>query len=244
VSDFPNNDHSSTDGYAGLYQLRLYTSGTSGAAAKYDSADIQVTGSTWAVVYTVAPAAKTTTKLTVSPTKSAFHGATVKLSATVTPSAAAGSVQFRDGSKVLKTVTVSGGKASFSTKTLKDGVNKLTAKFVPKSSAPYLSSTSASHSLTVKAHATKVTIKASASSLKQGNKLTLTIKESPAVAGKVAIFDGSKKIATVKVKKGKASFATAKLAVGSHSLKAKFTPSNTQNDAASTSKVVKVKVTK
>lgn len=241
--DFPNTDVSS-DGYAGIYQLRLKTSSTSGGGVtpKYDSADILITGSTWSVVYSDTQVA-TTTKLAVSPSGSVFHGASVKLSATVTPTAA-GSVKFLDGTKVLKTVTVSGGKASFTTKTLKDATHKLKAVFTPTNTTAFTSSTSAAHSLKVKPHATSVSLKASASSIKAGKKLTLTIKETPAVAGKVRIYDGAKKIGTVKVKMGKATFSTTKLKAGTHKIKAKFTPSDTQSHKASTSKTVKVKVKK
>jgi hypothetical protein len=95
----------------------------------------------------------------------------------------------------------------------------------------------------VKLHATKVTLKASKTSIKKGKKLSLTVKEAPAIAGKVSILDGSKKLATVTVKNGKAKFATKKLKVGNHKLRAKFTPSSSTY-AVSTSKAVKVKVSK
>lgn len=242
AADFPNTD-SSSDGYAHLYQLRLVTSKPQeGISTTYDSADIEISGSTWSVVYSQAPGVSTSTKLRVSPSGRVVHGTKVKLRATITPAKAAGSVQFRDGSKVLKTVKVKAGKASFSTRTLRAAKHKLTAKFVPSTSG-YATSTSSKHSLTVKAHPTRVSLKASTSTIKKGNKLTLKVKESPAAAGKVAIFDGSKKLATVKVKKGKATVSTTKLTVGSHRLKAKFTPKKTSGDATSTSKVVKVKVT-
>jgi Bacterial Ig-like domain (group 3) len=245
ISDYPNND-TSNDGYANLYQLRLKTAASGQPSnVKYDSADILITGTgdtaTWSVDYSNTQVSTKTT-LKVSPSGSALHGASVKLTATVSP-AAAGSVAFLNGSKVLKTVTVSGGKATYTTKTLKDATYKLKATFTPTDTTAYTSSTSSAHSLKVKAHATKVTLKASATSIKKGGKLTLTIKESPAVAGKVAIYDGTKKIGTVKLKKGKATFTTTSLKVGSHKLKAKFTPKNTQNDAKSSSKTVKVKVT-
>jgi Bacterial Ig-like domain (group 3) len=241
--DFPNNDVTS-DGYAGIYQLRLRTSSSKGGGLTptYDSADIKITGSTWSVVYSKTQVASTT-KLTATPT-SVFHGAAVKLTATVSPSNAAGSVTFRNGAKKIGTVKVKAGKATLTTKALPDGTDKIKATFTPTNSTAFTSSTSAARTVTVKAHATKVSLKASAASIKAGNKLTLTIKETPAVAGKVAIFDGAKKIGTVKVKKGKASFSTTKLKAGAHSLKAKFTPTNTKNDKASTSKTVKVKVTK
>jgi hypothetical protein len=247
VADFPNTDVSS-DGYAGLYQLRLVTSASGlTATSKYDSADILITGSgasaTWSVAYSKTQVTTKTT-LTASPSTSAFHGATVKLSASVSPANAAGSIKFLNGTKLLKTVKVSGGKASFSTKTLPTGTLKLRATFTPTNTTAFTSSTSAAHTMTIKAHATKVSLKASSTSIKVGKKLTLTVKESPAVAGKVVIYDGAKKLATVTVKKGKATYSTSKLKAGTHSLKAKFTPTNTQSYKVSTSKVVKVKVTK
>jgi hypothetical protein len=244
-ADFPNTDVSA-DGYAGLYQLRLETTapGKPGNPT-YDSADIAVTGTgasdTWSVVYTKSQVATKTT-LVATPT-SAVHGAAVKLTATVSP-ATAGTVKFFNGTKLLKSVAAVKGKASFSTKTLTDGVHKIKATFTPTNVAGFAASTSTVHSVTVKAHATKVTLKASAASVKAGKKLTLSAVESPAVAGKVTFYDGTKKLATVTVKKGKATFSSTKLKAGSHSLKARFTPTNTQNDAVSTSKVVKVKVTK
>lgn len=248
ISDFPNTD-SSSDGYAGLYQLRLYTTALGQQAnTTYDSADILITGSgdsaTWSVAYTQTPATSTTTTLTVSPTSSVFHGATVKLSATVSPSTAAGSVKFLDGSKKIATVKVKEGKASFSTTSLSDATHKLKATFTPTDATAFAASTSAGHSLIVKAHSTSVTLKASKSSIKVAKKLTLSVKETPAVAGKVTIFDGAKKIAKVTVKKGKATFATTKLKAGSHSLKAKFSASDSQGYQGSTSKVVKVTVKK
>ena len=50
-ADYPNLD-TSTDGYAGIYQLRLKT-GASGKSltTQYDSADIEITGNNWSVVY-------------------------------------------------------------------------------------------------------------------------------------------------------------------------------------------------
>ena len=241
--DFPNLDTSS-DGYAGIYQLRLRTSSTKGGGLTpgYDSADILISGSTWSVVYSNT-ALTTTTALSVTPSGSVFHGTSVALKATVSPSSAVGSVGFYDGSKLLKSVAVSGGKASYTTKALTDAAHKLKATFTPTNPTSFTASTSSTHTLTVKAHSTSVVLKSSAATIKKGKKLTLTATESPALTGKVTFYDGSKKLATVSVKKGKATFATKKLATGTHSLKAVFTPSNLANDKASTSKTVKVKVT-
>jgi Bacterial Ig-like domain (group 3) len=243
ISDFPSSDGSAPN----VYQLRLYTGGgPSGQSTTYDSADIEVTGSgssaTWSVVYTQSTL-PTTTTLAVSPSTSAHHGASVKLTATVSPSAATGSVKFLDGSTVLATKPVSAGSASFTTTSLTNAKHKLSATFVPTGS-DYASSTSSTHTLTVTAAPTSVTVKASAGSIKKGKKLTLRAVEKPSVAGKVSFLDGSKKLAAVAVKAGKATYSTTKLKVGKHTIKATFTPSNTANSAASTSKAIKVTVKK
>jgi hypothetical protein len=241
AADFPNNDTSS-DGYAGTYQLRLRTS-TLGKTptTTYDAADIQITGDTWSVVYPL-PTTATTTSLAVSPSSPVLHGKPVKLTATVTPPDATGSVKFLDGSKVLSTVAVASSTAAYTTSTLTDGTHKLSAQFVPGSG--FAPSTSTAHSLVVKAQATSVTLTASSHLLHLGKKLTLTAMETPAVAGSVTFLDGSNKLATVKVSGGKAVFSTTKLKVGTHTLRARFTPANTQAASASTSKAVTVKVIK
>jgi hypothetical protein len=238
--DFPNTD-TSNDGYAGMYQLRLRTSGPDeGLTITYDSADIHISGDTWSVVYSQVA---TATALSVAPA-SAFYGTTFKLTATVTPSSAAGAVQFRDGSKILKTVSVSSGMASYSTNALTVGVHKLSATFVPTNAGLYAESTSSTHAVKISAHLTTTSLKASKASITKGKRLILTAKESPPAAGSVTFFDGPKKLASVKVSKGQASYASTKFAVGTHLFKAKFTPSKAAAYKASTSKVLRVKVVK
>jgi Bacterial Ig-like domain (group 3) len=229
--------------YANVYQLRLLTSAPQeGISATYDSADIQITGTTWSEIY---PNAGTPTTTTLSASKTSItFGSNLTLTATVSPSTAAGSVTFLDGTTVLKKVTVSGGTASFSTTSLAGGTQKLSASFAPASTGGFAGSVSTKHTVTVKAHATKLTLKASKASLKQGAKLTLTTTVTPAVSGKVTFYDGAKKLGVVAVKKGKATFSTKKLKVAKHTLKAKFAATKKADYAASTSKAVKVKVTK
>jgi len=245
-TDFPNND-TSADGYAGMYVLRLKTS-TPGQPGNttYDSADIVVdaAGGTWTVVYSRLPQVATTTALSLTPRSAVYHGSKVKLSANVSPSAAAGVVEFLDGSKILKTVAVSSASASYSTTGLVDGVHKFSATFVPTDPNSYTSSTSSEQSLKITAHPTTTSIKASKSKITKGQKLTLTAQETPAASGSIAFYDGKTKLASVKVSKGIARYSSTKLPAGSQSFKATFTPSNRANDLASTSKVVKVTVRK
>src|SRR5262249_22128161 len=86
--------------------------------------------------------AATTTSLTSSPNPSTL-GANVTLTATVTPAAAAGSVQFRDGVTSLGApVAVSSGTASLSTTTLRLGSHSLTAQFTPTDPSSFTGSAS------------------------------------------------------------------------------------------------------
>src|SRR5262249_38704039 len=74
----------------------------------------------------------TTTTLAVSPAGPVTVGDSVTLTATVAPAAAAGSVQFKDGTANLGApVPVSGGTASLTTSALAVGTHSLTAGVNP-----------------------------------------------------------------------------------------------------------------
>src|SRR5713101_487096 len=134
MTDFP---HPGTDPatYQGVYQIRIFTSGvSSGQDSLYWRADIQITGTTWTQVYPPPPvqAQNTTTTLTVSPASPQPAGTTVNLTATVTPSIATGTVQFKDGAANLGPgVSVTAGTATTSTNMLTAGSYNLTAAVVP-----------------------------------------------------------------------------------------------------------------
>jgi hypothetical protein len=98
-----------------------------------------------------APVTATTTTLAASPASSAVQGTAVKLTATVAPAAAVGTVRFLDGTTQLGTpVAVSGGTATLTTSALAVGTHTLKAAFTPSDSAVYGASTSAPLSYTVK----------------------------------------------------------------------------------------------
>ncbi len=240
-SDFPTT---TAAGYQNVYQLRLTTSAANTSPnTTYDSADILIdtVHSTWSVEYTKLPLTATATSLTLP--ANAVHGAKVTLTANVSP-AVAGQVKFLDGTKVLSTVTASAGKASYSTTTLAGGAHRLKATFVPTATQTYAGSSSNVKTLTISAQGTTTSLKASRTTIGHGAKLTLTATERPATTGSVAFFDGSKKLGSAAVKSGVATFSTTKLAVGSHRLKATFTPSDKASYKASTSAIVTVKVTR
>lgn len=93
-------------------------------------------------------AAGTTTTLSISPESTAVAGSDVSLTATVSP-AAAGTVEFFDGSTSLGTADVSSDTASITTTALAVGDHSLTAVFTPADETAYSSSTSDAVSYTI-----------------------------------------------------------------------------------------------
>ena len=249
IEEYPNRDTSTTDGYAGLYQLRLRTAtndlGT-GSTITYDDADIQVnsTNHTFTVVYP-APATPTSTStaLSVTPTSPAPNGSTETLKATVSPTGAAGTVQFFDGATAINSTpaTVTNGVAT-ATATLAQGSHSLTATFTPTDSTAYGSSTSPTVTYVVSAPAGPTTTTTAltvtpTSPAPNGSTETLKATVSPTgAAGTVQFFDGATAINSTPatVTNGVAT-ATATLAQGSHSLTATFTPTDSTAYGSSTS---------
>src|SRR5262249_23111712 len=111
--------------------------------------DANDNGSTSAILtQTVNPAAKTntTTGLTSNANPSSL-GQTVTFTATVSPSAATGTVTFLDGATAIGSGTMSGGVAAFATASLALGSHSITATYGGDNN--YNSSTSNAVSQTV-----------------------------------------------------------------------------------------------
>jgi hypothetical protein len=248
-ADFPNTD-TSNDGYAGMYQLRVKTSGPDeSATTKYDSADIEITGSTWSVVYPAPTLAATTTSLVTVPASPQQVGTSVALNATVSP-AVAGTVQFEDGSADIGTpVTVAAGAASISTSTLPVGTETLNAVFTPAAFAAYSGSTGSTSFTVTPAPAANTTTAlgvipttaAADTAVTISAALTQTSNSSALAsgAGRVAFYDdgtdatgditsNSVLLGTVTLGSGGlASLSYDSFAVGAHNLVAAFTPTDT-----------------
>jgi hypothetical protein len=100
--DYPNTDKSA-DGYAGMYQLRLYTNAPRKVqSTEYDSADILVSGTQWFEVYPPGP-------LTILPTKLAKATVAKAYSATLTAIGGTGTYTWSlaTGSKLPKALVLS-----------------------------------------------------------------------------------------------------------------------------------------
>lgn len=101
--------------------------GTDSLTAMY-AGNSNFAGSTSPVRNQVVNKASTTTALTSTPNPSKFDQ-NVTFTATVTPSAATGSVTFKDGTTTLGTGALAGGKARFSTTGLSKGTHSITAVY-------------------------------------------------------------------------------------------------------------------
>jgi len=231
----------------GVFQIRVYTSAS---ADTYYAADVKVTGSTWSQVYPgVTVGAVTSTTLVVSPTGTAVAGSSVSLTATVSPIAAVGAVQFFDGSTPIGSpVSLTGGVASTSTSGLAVGAHSLTATFVPTDSTLFSGSSSSAGSLTV----TSVPVTPSTTALvstppgpvQAGSSVSLSATVLPSNApGQVQFYDGASPLgAPVPAITGSAVKLVGSLTSGSHSFKATFLPSSAAF-GTSTSSPVNVTVT-
>ena len=140
---------------------------------------------------TEVPLTSTTTALAASPASQAVAGATVTMTATVTPGDAAGTVTFRDGETAIGSpVTVASGSASTTTTTLTVGTHSLTAVFTPAAESGFAGSTSSAVSYEITAAeppddptATSVSLTVTPSSgVEAGDDVTLTATVTPATA--------------------------------------------------------------
>jgi len=176
----------------------------------------------------------TTTALSSSLSTSTY-GQTVTFTATVSPSAATGTVTFLDGSTALGTGTLSSGVAAFSTSALAVGIHSIKATYAGNTS--YNSSTSAILSQTVNTTSKTSTTTSLTSSLNpstNGQTVTFTATvSSSAATGTVTFYDGGGALGSAAVSSGIARLSTSGLSVGTHSITASYGGDSTYNGSTS-----------
>ncbi|WP_430335106.1 beta strand repeat-containing protein [Rhodococcus sp. ACT016] len=164
------------------------------------------------------------TSLSLTVPGSATTGSAVNLSATVSPSNAQGSVQFKDnGSNIGAPVTVANGEAVLPHTFTGAGAHSITAEFT--GAAGFTSSTAAAQSVTVTDPdvVTSLTVQAPGSAT-TGSSVNLTATVSPSNAqGSVQFKDNGSNIgAPVTVANGEAVLPHTFTSAGSHSITAEF----------------------
>ena len=264
AANYPNTDTSS-DGYAGIYELRLKTTGAGlGQTTTYDSVDIAISGTgasaTWSVDYPTPTLNATSTVLTASPTSPQTAGTSVTLTATVSPSVS-GTVQFENAGVALGApVTVSGGTAQLSTSTLPVGTDSLSAVFTPAINLAYSGSTGTASYTINPAPAAGTTTALSVNPLSAAAYTSVGITANvtntatsaalAAGAGTIKFYDdgtdSTGDVTSNSVLLGTQSLASggsatlnySTFAVGSHNLVAVFTPADPASYNSSTSSAV------
>jgi hypothetical protein len=178
-------------------------------------------------VETGSQASTTNLKSSANPS---VYGQTINLTATVKPASGSsiptGSVTFLDGSSVLGTASLSGGVAALSTSTLGAGSHTLTAAY--NGDATFAGSSAPGLTQTVTMAATRTTLKATSDRTAFGQLVTFTASVAPvapgagAPSGTILFMDGSTVLGTATLSNGQATFTTAALTKGKHSIKAVY----------------------
>jgi len=177
--------------------------------------------------------ASTTTAVVSSVNPSVF-GQSVTFTATVTGSTTVatptGTVQFKDGTTVLATISVTTTAgvttATFTTSTLAVGSHSITATYGGDTN--FTGSTSAVLTQTVNKASTSTTVASSANPSAFGQSVIFTATVGVVApgagspSGTVTFLDGATTLGTGTLSGGTATFTTSALAIGSHSITASY----------------------
>lgn len=209
------------------------------------SGDGNLAASAASVALVVTKGASSTTSAPAS--VSSTYGSSASVAVTVTGAnaiIATGTVSVKEGGVVIVTAPLVAGRAAIALPaTLGAGAHALVVEY--SGDANLLGSSAAVAADIAKvATTTKVKV-AGKASVKKGKAKSITITVTAAggaPTGTVAIYDGSKKIASKSLKNGKVSYSFSSSKTGTHKLSAKYLGS--ANTKASTSKKVNLKVVK
>ncbi len=205
--------------------------GTHSLTAVYGGDSTYLTSTSNTVTQTVNQASSTTALS--SGTNPSSYGNSVTFTATVSPSAATGTLTFKDGSTTIGTATLGHGSGTYTTSSLSAGSHSLTAVYGGNSN--YATSTSSTLTQTVNKVTPTLTLASGTNPSTYGNSITLTATlSSPATGtGTITFKDGSTTIGSATVSQGSGSLAIATLNAGSHSLTAVYNGDTNDNSATS-----------
>ena len=201
------------------YSTSALALGSHSITASYGG-DANDSGSISATLTQTVDQASPTVTLTSSANPSTY-GASVKFTAAVSPTNVTGTVTFMDGSTTLGTGTISTGKAAYSTSTLAVGTHSVTAVYGGDSN--HSSSTSPVLTQTVKKATSVIAVSSSPNPSSYSSSVTFTATLTPgSETGIVTFKDGNTTLGPGTISSGTATYTTAALAVGSHSITASY----------------------
>ena len=182
-----------------------------------------------------------TTTLTASST-TATLGATVTLTAMVSPSAATGTVTFYDGTGSLGTRTLNSGSVAQSAHFYTPGVQTLTATY--NGNSIYASSRSSDVKVTVGSPgstATTTTLSLSSSTIAVGSTVTLTAAVTPlAATGQISFYNGSTRLGTALLSSGSATLTQLFSTTGTQTLRAVYSGDPTYASSTSANETLTI----
>lgn len=243
---------SAASGGTATWTTSALTQGTKSVTAVFAPTDTSAfngsTSTPLSFVVSPASAQATTLTLTADPASPAIQFQLVELTATVTPSAAAGTVTFTaDGEALAADVPVAGGVATTSGIFDTVGPVALAATFTPTSPAAFTGSTDTLDYEVIESPGDPTTVELAsdpAGAAKVGDAVTFTATVEPAVAGAVGFLDGGELLGDpVEVLDGVATLTTSDLAAGDHEITAAFIPEDLEANAPSASDPLSLTVT-
>jgi len=212
----------STTGIA-LLQTTFSSVGSQSITAKYSGNDFYAASTSGSVSVAVYNSQLASTSVTLqASTTTPQYQTNVTLTATVSPSAATGTVTFYNGSANIGSAQVNGGIATVTTSFAAGGTATLHAVY----SGDYNYASSNSNALVMNVSGplvTSTTLQASTAATAIGDSVTLTANLSPATTtGTVTFYNGSTAIGTANVNAGVATLNTTFSVSGNITLTAGF----------------------
>jgi hypothetical protein len=212
-------------GGSASFSTASLTGGSHSITASYSGDSNYSTSSSGTVTQTVNKAG-TTTGLTSSANPSTT-GQSVTFTATVSAPAATGTVTFYDGTTVIGSGGLSGGKATYATSTLAAGSHSISATYGGDNNYSSSNSSTLTQNVNSSVITTTTTLGSSLNPSTYGQSVTVTATVSPTSGsgtptGSVTFtVDGSPQ-APVALSGGKAALVTSSLVPGSHSITASY----------------------
>jgi hypothetical protein len=212
-----------TGGTTATFTVNTLSVGQHAVTAAYSGDTNNVATASGVLNQTVQQATTTTVQ---SGANQSIAGTNTHFAATVTGgsgNAVTGSVTFKDGSSTLGTGAVTNGVAVFDTTTLTVGLHSITAIYSGDGGSQ--ASTSAPWTQSVTAATTAVTLTSSVNPSVSGAAVTFTASvagNGSAATGAVTFKDGATVLGTANITGGTATFTTAALAAGQHTIVAQY----------------------
>ena len=228
-------------GSSATFATSSFTVGTHAITAVYGGDGSNATATSSAITVTVGQASPSIS-LSTSSTAPAV-GQSVTFTATLSGgSSPSGTVTFQDGATVLGSAAIAGASATFATAALAVGTHTINAVYDGDSGNAGATSTAVT--VTVGKAPASLALAASSTSPSAGQSITFTatVSGGSSASGTVTFNDGATILGSAAISGTTATFTTAALAIGTHSITAGY--GGDSSNAAATSGAVTVTVAK